>query len=178
MGAGKVTYSMLYSVVFVAAIAMANIIAAKFGPAVTPITSFVLIGLDLSLRDKLHDTWVGRGLWWRMGILISCGALVAWLVSPGTGRIGVASCAAFAASSVADSLVYQAVRGRGFIVRANASNVAGAAVDSILFPTVAFGALMPGIVAAQFAVKIAGGALWAFALSRVENRAAGFEVAE
>jgi hypothetical protein len=35
--------------------------------------------------------------------------------------------------------------------------VAGAAVDSLLFPTLAFGVLMPGIVLAQFVAKIAGG---------------------
>ena len=47
---------------------------------------------------------------------------------------------------------------------ANGSNVAGAAVDSLIFPTLAFGALMPHIVAMQFAAKVAGGALWTWAL--------------
>ena len=54
--------------------------------------------------------------------------------------------------------------------RANGSNVAGAAVDSLLFPTLAFGVLMPHIVALQFVAKVAGGALWSWALARTMPR--------
>jgi hypothetical protein len=50
------------------------------------------------------------------------------------------------------------------------SNVAGAAVDSLIFPTLAFGALMPAIVLAQFAAKVAGGAVWAYLMSRVRAK--------
>jgi hypothetical protein len=46
-------------------------------------------------------------------------------------------------------------------------HVAGAAVDSLLFPTIAFGALMPHIVLAQFVAKVAGGAFWAWLISRL-----------
>jgi uncharacterized PurR-regulated membrane protein YhhQ (DUF165 family) len=50
--------------------------------------------------------------------------------------------------------------------RANGSNMTGAAVDSLLFPTIAFGALMPHIVVMQFVAKVAGGALWAWLIGR------------
>ncbi len=43
----------------------------------------------------------------------------------------------------------------------------GAAVDSLVFPTIAFGALMPQIVLAQFVAKAVGGALWSFILNRL-----------
>ena len=46
------------------------------------------------------------------------------------------------------------------------SNVVGAAVDSLIFPTLAFGALMPAIVLMQFAAKVAGGAMWATLMNR------------
>jgi hypothetical protein len=39
-------------------------------------------------------------------------------------------------------------------------------VDSLLFPTIAFGALMPHIVAMQFVAKVAGGAVWTWLLGR------------
>jgi hypothetical protein len=39
-------------------------------------------------------------------------------------------------------------------------------VDSLIFPTLAFGVLMPHIVALQFAAKVAGGAIWASLLQR------------
>jgi uncharacterized PurR-regulated membrane protein YhhQ (DUF165 family) len=50
--------------------------------------------------------------------------------------------------------------------RANASNVAGAAIDSLVFPTIAFGVLMPQIILMQFAAKVAGGAVWAWGINR------------
>lgn len=53
-----------------------------------------------------------------------------------------------------------------WLFRANGSNVAGAAVDSLIFPTLAFGALMPHIVAMQFVAKVAGGAIWAAVISK------------
>jgi uncharacterized PurR-regulated membrane protein YhhQ (DUF165 family) len=61
---------------------------------------------------------------------------------------------------------------RSPIDRANGSNMAGAAVDSLIFPTLAFGALMPHIVLLQFVAKVAGGAIWAALLARTLQREA------
>jgi hypothetical protein len=47
--------------------------------------------------------------------------------------------------------------------------VAGAAVDSLVFPTLAFGVLMPPIIAMQFAAKVSGGAIWAWLISKVRG---------
>ena len=79
--------------------------------------------------------------------------------------IAIASSAAFTAAALADWATFTKLRG-SWLYRANGSNVVGAAVDSLIFPTIAFGALMPGIVVAQFLAKVAGGALWAFVFSR------------
>lgn len=49
--------------------------------------------------------------------------------------------------------------------------MAGAAVDSLIFPTLAFGALMPHIVLLQFVAKVAGGAMWAALFARTVQRA-------
>ena len=68
-----------------------------------------------------------------------------------------------AAAALVDWAAFARLRG-SWLRRANGSNVAGAAVDSLLFPTIAFGALMPHIVALQFVAKVAGGALWAWLL--------------
>jgi uncharacterized PurR-regulated membrane protein YhhQ (DUF165 family) len=48
----------------------------------------------------------------------------------------------------------------------NGSNVLSAAVDSVLFPTIAFGALLPVIVLGQFAAKVLGGAVWSWILGK------------
>ena len=44
-------------VIYLGAIVLANFMILWFGPAVSVINAFLLIGLDLSLRDRLHDAW-------------------------------------------------------------------------------------------------------------------------
>lgn len=148
-------------VIYAAAMTLANLSVATFGPAISPLNAFVLIGLDLALRDWLHV----RMKAWQMGALIASTGLLTYLLNPAAGMIAVASACAFSAAALVDWATFTKLRGT-WMFRANGSNVAGAAVDSLLFPTIAFGALMPGIVLAQFVAKVAGGALWTWALSR------------
>lgn len=141
--------------IYAAAMTLANLSIAHFGPWVSPINAFVLIGLDLALRDWLHVRL--RVL--QMGALIACTGLLTYTLNPAAGRIAVASSVAFTAAALVDWATFARLRG-SWLYRANCSNVAGAAVDSMIFPTLAFGALMPQIVALQFVAKVAGGALW------------------
>jgi hypothetical protein len=155
---------------YLVAIVAANLAVAAFGPAITPVTAFLLIGLDLTTRDALHDRWQGRALPLRMAALIATGSLLSWLINPAAGRIALASTLAFALAATADTLAYHLARHRPWLQRANVSNLVGAAVDSITFPTLAFGVLLPGIVALQFAAKVIGGALWSLLLARTRPR--------
>jgi hypothetical protein len=157
-------YSLRYVVYYLAAIVLANLSSAHFGPSASVVNAFLFIGLDLTGRDKLHDAWHGRGLVWKMAALIATGSLLSWLLNRGAGRIALASFVAFAAAATVDTLVYHLLRGRAPLVKVNGSNVCSAAVDSCIFPTLAFGALLPWIVLGQFAAKVAGGALWALLL--------------
>jgi len=147
--------------VYAAAMVLANLSVAAFGPWVSPINAFVLIGLDLALRDWLHV----RLRMWQMGALIASTGLLTYLLNPAAGQVAVASAAAFTAAALVDWGAFLKLRG-SWLFRANGSNVAGAAVDSLVFPTLAFGVLMPGVVLAQFAAKVAGGAIWSYLLSR------------
>ena len=70
----------------------------------------------------------------------------------------------FLAAGVGGSLVYAGLRKKHFMIRANGSNVAGSAIDSIVFPTLAFGVFMPEIVLGQFVTKFLGGFLWSLVL--------------
>ena len=152
--------------VYLAAIVTANLAVARFGPGSSVIIAFLFIGLDLTLRDRLHDSWRGRGLAWRMGLLIGTGGVISYLVNVDAGRIAVASTVAFAGAATVDAVVYHMLGHRPFMVRANGSNVPAAAVDSILFPTIAFGSFLPWIVLGQFAAKVGGGFLWSLVLRR------------
>ncbi len=148
-------------VVYTLAMAGANLSVAAFGPSVTPINAFLLIGLDLTLRDWLHVRL--RVL--HMGTLIVFTGALSYALNPSTGQIAIASAVAFTFAALADWGAFVRIKGP-WLLRANGSNMAGAAIDSIIFPTIAFGALMPQVVLAQFAAKFFGGALWAWLLSR------------
>ena len=148
---------------YAAAMILANLSVAAFGPWVSPINAFVLIGLDLALRDWLHV----RLRVWQMGALIAGTGALTYALNPAAGMIAIASSAAFTAAAVVDWATFARLRG-SWMFRANGSNVAGAAVDSLVFPTLAFGALMPQIVLAQFAAKVAGGAVWAWIIGRAK----------
>jgi hypothetical protein len=150
--------------VYLAAIVAANLTIARFGPSATVITSFLFIGLDITTRDRLHENWRGKRLWLKMAALIAGGSLLSWLLNARAGQVAAASFVAFAASGAADALAYHALRDRPWIWKTNGSNVVSAAVDSLIFPTLAFGAILPWVVAGQFIAKVAGGGLWALLL--------------
>ena len=154
---------MLIAAIFIYAIAMtlANLSIATFGVWVSPINAFIFIGLDLALRDWLHV----RLKMWQMGSLIVVTGLLTYALNPSAGMIALASALSFMLAASADWAVFTKITGSWF-KRANASNVAGAAVDSVAFPTIAFGVLMPEIIAMQFFAKIAGGAMWSALLTR------------
>lgn len=148
-------------IVYAVAIIIANGLAAKFGPSVTPYTAFAFIGLDLTIKDYLQV----RLTKWQMGAVIVGAGLLAFVVDQSARFIAVASLIAFVVSSVADYITFRLTSGK-WIKRSLYSNAVGAAVDSIVFPTIAFGSLMPMIVGGQFIAKVAGSALFAFAISR------------
>ncbi len=151
-------------IAYAVAMVAANLLVATFGPAISPINAFLLIGLDLTLRDWLH---VRLKTWQMGGLILGTGALT-YLLNPAAGMIAVASAVSFLVAALVDWAVFVRTTG-SWIKRANVSNTAGAAVDSLLFPTIAFGVLMPEIVALQFVAKIAGGAVWSFLLQKFQN---------
>jgi len=148
---------------YVAAIVLANISIFSFGPWVSPINAFFFIGLDLALRDWLHVRIDQK----KMMLLITLTMFVTYALNPEAGQIALASAIAFGSAAFVDYLAFTRLRG-SWLYRSNGSNIAGAFVDSIVFPTLAFGVLMPGVVLLQFFAKIAGGAVWSMLLSRIQ----------
>lgn len=160
---------MTYVALYLAAIVAANLAVARFGPSASVLIAFVFVAFDFVTRDALHDLWRGRRLWPRMLALIAAGGAISYLVNRDAGQIAVASTVAFVLASLADAAVYAAVNSRPFLARSSASNVAGAAVDSLVFPTLAFGALLPVIVLGQFMAKVLGGIVWGVILLRLHR---------
>jgi uncharacterized PurR-regulated membrane protein YhhQ (DUF165 family) len=155
------TFMIFALIAYAVAMVAANLLVATFGPAISPINAFLLIGLDLTLRDWLH---VRLKTWQMGGLILGTGALT-YLLNPAAGMIAVASAVSFLVAALVDWAVFVKTTG-SWIKRANVSNTAGAAVDSLLFPTIAFGALMPEIVALQFIAKVSGGAVWSYVIEK------------
>ena len=157
---------MIYVAMYLAAVVLANLTVSWWGPNMTIINAFLFVGLDLTSRDKLHDAWHGNGLLWKMAALIAAGSFLSWLIDSGVQQIAIASFISFSLAAVVDTVVYHLLRRRSWSVRVNGSNLFSAAVDSVVFPTLAFGMFMPWIVLGQFAAKVAGGAMWSVILRR------------
>lgn len=157
---------MIYVIMYLTAIVLANLSVVMFGPGVTILNAFLFIGLDLTARDRLHDAWHGRNLWLKMAGLIITGSALSWLLNKDAGQIAIASMVAFGAAAVVDAVVYHVLRDRARMVRMNGSNVPAALVDSLIFPTLAFGGFLPAIVIGQFAAKVLGGLVWSWLLTR------------
>ena len=151
---------------YLMAIVSANLIVAAFGERVVIINAFLFIGLDLTTRDYLHEIWGGRGLWLKMAVLIAFGSLLSWGLNSNAGMIAVASFAAFSVAGLVDTIIYQCLGKRPFLIRVNGSNVFSSMADSLVFPTLAFGGFLPMITLGQAAAKIGGGFAWSILLRR------------
>jgi uncharacterized PurR-regulated membrane protein YhhQ (DUF165 family) len=156
--------------VYLLAIVIANLVAANFGPNASILSAFLFIGLDFTTRDFLHQKWEGNNLRLKMLALIVTGSVISYLINRNAGQIAIASMIAFAAAAVADTVVYAALGHRSWLVKVNGSNVVSSAVDSIIFPTIAFGGFLPLIVLGQFVTKVFGGFLWGFIIKNVMAR--------
>ncbi len=153
--------------VYLAAIVIANLSVAAFGPAVSIVNAFLFIALDLSSRDTLHERWQGHGLVWRMAALIAAGSVLSYLLNANSAGIALASFVAFAAASIGDTVVYTLLHRWAYLVKSNGSNVVSAALDSTIFPILAFGVpILWGIILGQFVAKMVGGFLWSLILSK------------
>jgi len=157
---------MFYVALYLVAIVLANLTVAWFGPRMVIINAFLFIGLDLTARDYLHEAWHGRGLLWKMTLLIGAGSVISYALNKDAAQIAIASFVAFACAAIADTIIYHLLKKRIYMVKINGSNVAGALVDSLIFPTLAFGVFMPLIILGQFAAKVGGGFVWSLILRR------------
>lgn len=129
---------------------------------------FLMIGFDMAIRDQLHDAWSHRGLFWKMPLLILLGSAISYVINKDAAQVALASFIAFAAAGFIDFLIYHMLRYRGHWVRVNGSNVSSAAVDSLVFPLIAFGLPMQwDFFGVEFLTKVLGGFLWFVLLNLV-----------
>jgi queuosine precursor transporter len=163
---------------YLGAVVLANLTVALSPPAwrgsVVIVNAFLLIALDLTAGDRLHEVWKERGLLWRFAMLILAGSALSYALNSAAGPVALASCAAFGLSAVSDRLMYGVLGRFGWHVKVNGSNVVSAAVDSVVFlGGLALAGLLPWhavpvLMLGQWLAKVAGGALWSAVLRRAE----------
>ena len=161
--------SMIYIAIYLTAIVSANLTLLYFGPWFSIWNALFFIGVDLAIRDKLHEVWKGQNLWPKMLGLICSGSLITILFNLDALQIAIASAVAFGVSALIDSAIFQALIKKHFLVKSNGSNAFGALADSLIFPTLAFGSLMPEIILMQFIAKFIGGGIASIIINKFRN---------
>lgn len=165
---------------YLSAIVVANLISAHFGAGASIYNAFFLIGLSLTVRDRLDDLW-GKHRFRNMALLILAGSAISYVASIWLApsvipsavvlRIAEASAVAFLVSESLDFITYHVFHRRPWIERSNISNLVGASLDSMIFVSIAFGWQWP-VIFGQVCAKIAGGFIWSLVLQRRRDRLA------
>lgn len=161
---------MVYIGLYLVAIILANLAVTAFGPQSVIVVAFLFIGLDLTARDQLHEAWRGNHLFIKMALLIAAGSILSWLLNRNAGQVALASFVAFALAASVDAISYQMLGKYPRFLRINGSNIPSALVDSLVFPTLAFGAFLWPIVLGQFAAKVLGGFVWSLVFRWTDQR--------
>lgn len=160
---------MILVALYLFAIVAANLLVAFFGPSISILNAFLFIGLDITTRDYLHEAW-HRNLYLKMLALIASGSILSFLLNFNAGPIALASFVSFLLSGLVDFTSYQLLRDKSRKLKVNGSNVLSSAVDSVIFPALAFGwPLLFGIMMGQFIAKVAGGFAWYFIIERIRR---------
>ena len=151
--------------VYILSVVLANLSASHFGIWVTPINAFLLIGLEITVRDLLHERLNHLQL---IGVVLVAGA-ASYMLNADTQNIALASFLAVIVSCFVDYFVFKRTKG-SWLKKSNTSNVFSSATDSLIFPTVAFGSFNLGVVLLQFILKLSGGFLWSLLINKLKTK--------
>ena len=102
-------------------------------------------------------------------LMIATSAAISYLLNPASGQVALAGLMAFSASTLADWWLFSSLNGTWFR-KCLGGLTLGSAIDSFLFPTLAFGEFLAEIVALQFLAKFLGGIMWAYILMPRQDR--------
>lgn len=150
---------------WLAAIVAANLTLTHFGPGWILPNAFFLIGLDFITRDRLADFW-GTSRWAKMALLIAAGGALSYWLNADAATIAVASTVAFCAAELVEAVAYHALRKQPWADRAPKAALLAAAVDSVVFPTLAFHSFVFTVSFGQFCAKLAGAVFWTWVIAR------------
>ncbi len=145
---------------YIVAIVTANLIVARYGQPALVVTAAVLIPFDLVTRDVLHERWKGPSLVRNMAALILSGSVIASLMNIDAAQVALASFVAFTVAQTVNALVFEVLENKVTrFKRMNISNFVAAAIDSTVFPLVAFAVVDWRLSVAQWGTKFTCGVI-------------------
>lgn len=153
---------------YLTAIVAANLSIVYFGPQAAIWNALLLVSLDLTTRDALHERWHGHHLWPKMLTLIATGSILSAWLNAAASRIALASFVAFALAGLSDAVVYHLLGDKSRLLKINGSNIISSIVDSIVFVLIAD--LPLWVIPGQILAKILGGLFWSLLLTRPYNK--------
>lgn len=162
----KINKTLLLILSYLFAIVVSNLSVYSFGTTALIFTGLILIPFDLTSRDVLHEVWKENCLKTKMFFLIVSGSLISFIINPASVNISIASAVAFFIAGTIDFVIYSSMIRSSKSIKMNCSNICSSIFDSIVFQLIAFGSIDLKILASQSILKIAGGFLWVFALTR------------
>lgn len=157
--------SILVPFFYVLVIVTANLSTTYFGLWVTPLNAFVLIGVELVLRDVMHESLSKI----RMLSIVVVAGIISFLINADSKNIAIASFVAIVVSCFVDYYVYHKTKGT-WIKRSNTSNFFSGFTDSLIFPLIAFGVFNPYVFVLQWLAKFVGGFIWTLLLNNLMSK--------
>lgn len=157
--------SIVVTFFYVLVIVTANLSTTYFGLWVTPLNAFVLIGVELVLRDVMHESLSKI----RMLSIVVFAGIISFLINADSKNIAIASFVAVVVSCFVDYYVYHKTKGT-WIKRSNTSNFFSGFTDSLIFPLIAFGVFNPYVFVLQWLAKFVGGFIWTLLLNNLMSK--------
>lgn len=152
-------------VLYILVIILANLSTTYFGIWITPFNAFFLIGVELVLRDVMHESLSKSSM---LSIVVIAG-VISFIINAESKNIAIASFVAIVVSCFVDYYVYSKTKGK-WTKRSNTSNFFSGFTDSLIFPLIAFGFFNPYIFTLQWLAKFVGGFIWTLLLSNLMSK--------
>lgn len=154
-------------ILYISGIICSNLLLLEYEEKAVYWIAFLVIPIDLLTRDILHQSWLGRNLWLKMGALIFIGAAITIIINISAKVIVLASLLAFLGASVVNTYIYHKMLKTSLFARMTVSSVLSAIVDSVLFILIVFGFEWK-IVLVQILVKSFGVYFWTYLYNQLK----------
>lgn len=150
--------------IYLLAFVLSNFIVLWFGPSGLIFTALFLIPFDFVMRCMFHETWKGKELIIKLGLLVFVSSIATYLINRHSLNIALGSMFGFLVAQIGAGIFYQLTIKQKPFIKVNGSDAIGIMFDSIVFQLVAFNSISLHITLSQILLKLVGGFFWYWVL--------------